>query len=362
MPVEVGDALVSATPVEGTSWRAVATAPSDSILASVQGGNKWFPWLLYAAIVVAAYVAIALLRRALERGATTSEMNRKLAVSKASLEASNAGLAAANNQLESQAKELKRSNEDLEQFASVASHDLSEPLRKVQMFSRQLHDSEAEHLSAAGHDYLRRMGDAAERMESLIRDLLEFSRVTTRGHPFALVDLEQVFREVESDLEGTLDSTGGRIEIGGLPTVEADPLQMRQLAQNLLANALKFGREGIPPVVTVTGEFEGRHAIVTVSDNGIGFDPQYSDRIFQVFERLHGRSSYAGTGIGLALCRKIAERHGGGIEADGRPGAGATFTVTLPVIQPGGEQVRATNGHHSATAADEVVQSAASLR
>ncbi len=316
-----GDRHFASVPIEGTGWRVVATAPTSELLAAVTGTNKWVPWLIFGAFAMAAVAALALLRRTIAGAADLRRVNDQLGDT--------------NQQLEARAKELKRSNEELEQFASIASHDLSEPLRKVQMFSRRLQEVEAAQLSARGEDYINRMIAAAERMETLIRDLLEFSRVTTRGNPFSRVDLGEVFHAAVADLEVSVAESGAKIEIGTLPVVAADPLQMRQLAQNLISNAVKFHRDGDPPRVQVHGEIQDGIARVVVADDGIGFDPRYAGRIFRVFERLHGRSAYRGTGIGLALCRKIAERHGGGIVAEGRLGDGATFTVELPVVQAG---------------------------
>jgi signal transduction histidine kinase len=187
---------------------------------------------------------------------------------------------------------------------------------------------------------------AATRMRTLINDLLTFSRVTSKAQPLVPVDLGRVAQEVLTDLEGRIQQTGGRVELGGLPTLESDPTQMRQLLQNLIGNALKFCRPDQPPVVTVRGRpldppaavSNGDAAIptlwrITVQDNGIGFDERYLDRIFGVFQRLHGRSEYEGTGMGLAICRKIVERHGGTITARSTPGGGATFVVTLPLAR-----------------------------
>ena len=266
--------------------------------------------------------------------------------------------------------ELQRSNRELEQFASVASHDLQEPLRKIQAFGDRLQAKCGEALNEQGREYLGRMRSAAARMSTLINDLLAFSRVTTKAQPFAEVDLAAEARQVVSDLEGRIQQVGGIVEIGPLPTLFADPIQMRQLLQNLIGNGLKFHRPGVPPVVRVEGRIlpptpalphegggsntspspaglpahtqqgEGRGVEeertetwceITVQDNGIGFDEKYLDRIFQLFQRLHSRSEYEGTGIGLAICRKIVERHGGTITARSAPGQGATFLVTLPV-------------------------------
>jgi light-regulated signal transduction histidine kinase (bacteriophytochrome) len=183
------------------------------------------------------------------------------------------------------------------------------------------------------------MQHAAERMAVLIEDLLSFSRVTTRARPFTDVDLNEVTQQVLSDLEARIEQTGAEIEVGKLPRLDSDPTQMRQLMQNLIGNALKFTKQGERPKVSVYSEVNGsNHCKIMVKDNGIGFDDKYLDRIFTVFQRLHGRNEYEGTGIGLAVCRKIVDRHGGNITAKSAPGEGATFVVTLPLTQPKAEQ------------------------
>ncbi len=229
---------------------------------------------------------------------------------------------------------LKQSNRELEDFAYVASHDLQEPLRKIQAFGDRLHAKYAPELPEQAQDYIARMQSAAKRMQVLINDLLAFSRVTTKAQPFVPVDLEHVGREVAHDLEIRTHEVGAHVEIGSLPAIDADPLQMRQLLQNLISNALKFHREGVPPLVTVNGSAESDRAQIVVVDNGIGFEEQYAERIFTMFERLHGRGTYEGTGIGLAICRKIVERHGGEIVARSTPGVGSTFIVSLPLHHP----------------------------
>jgi len=253
----------------------------------------------------------------------------------------------AEEQLRRFAGQLERSNAELQNFASVASHDLQEPLRKIQAFSDRLREKCGDALSAQGLDYLDRMQSAAQRMQVLIQDLLKLSRVTSRAQPFEDCNLDEIVRAVISDLEITIEQKQARVEVHDLPTVQADPLQMRQLFQNLISNALKFQREGDIPHVIVEGrvfqmkerKFPGappgdQICKVVVRDNGIGFDGKFTDQIFVVFQRLHSRSEYEGTGIGLAICRKITDRHGGTIVAKSAEGQGAAFIVTLPLTQP----------------------------
>jgi len=237
----------------------------------------------------------------------------------------------AEEELHSAMRRLEASNRELEDFAYVASHDLQEPLRKIQAFGDRLKAKHAAALDPQARDYIERMQAAAKRMQILINDLLSFSRVTTKAQPFVPVDLGVVAHEVAHDLELRAHDAGGEIVIGALPSIEADPLQMRQLLQNLASNALKFHRQGVPPRVEISGEAVDGRAQIVVADNGIGFEEKYADRIFTMFERLHGRGTYEGTGIGLAICRKIAERHGGEIAARSTPGQGSTFIVTLPI-------------------------------
>ncbi len=243
----------------------------------------------------------------------------------------------AEKQAAASAVELLRSNGELEQFAYVASHDLQEPLRKIQAFGDRLKIKCAAQLSADGIDYLDRMMSSATRMRQLINDLLAFSRLTSKPRVFGPVNLATIAAGMLSDLEIRIQQTGARVEIGFLPVIDADPLQMRQLFQNLLSNALKFFKPDTPPNITIDGEIiPGVRPLLRLQfrDNGIGFDVKYLDRIFQVFQRLHGRGDYEGTGVGLAICHKIAHLHGGEITAISSPGNGATFVVTLPVCQP----------------------------
>ncbi|MEI6561573.1 MAG: CHASE3 domain-containing protein [Verrucomicrobiota bacterium] len=244
------------------------------------------------------------------------------------------------------AAQLERSNAELRDFASVASHDLQEPLRKIQAFADRLRLKCADALGDEGLDYLARMQNAAGRMQTLIQDLLTLSYVTSRAQPFARVNLGQVVQGVLSDLELRIEQGGAKIEVGGLPEIDADPVQMRQLFQNLISNALKFHKPGQPPEVTLSarifpspepqlpGAGPGEEICqIVVADNGIGFEAQYVEQVFTLFQRLHSREEYEGTGIGLAVCRKIAHRHGGSIVAKSEKGQGATFIVKLPVKQ-----------------------------
>jgi len=242
---------------------------------------------------------------------------------------------------------LARSNSELEQFAYVASHDLQEPLRKIQAFGDRLKSKLDGTTLQEGKDYLERMQSAAARMQRLINDLLTFSRVISKSQPFVPVDLGLVTKEVLGDLEVRIEQTKAHVDLGSLPTIEADPMQMRQLLQNLIGNALKFQPQNGKPQINISAQIvrrpfnagaeggtEQELCELMIKDNGIGFDEKYSDKIFAMFQRLHGRNEYEGTGVGLAVCRRIADRHGGTISAQGKPGEGATFTVTLPVSRP----------------------------
>ena len=257
------------------------------------------------------------------------------------------GRKADEEQLRRFAAQLEQSNAELKNFASVASHDLQEPLRKIQAFGGRLRAKCAEQLGPKGLDYLERMEGAAQRMQVLIQDLLKLSRVTSRALPFEQCDLRAIALAVLGDLEVAIEQKDARVGIGDLPVIEGDPVQMHQIFLNLISNALKFQRPGETPVVTVSARvFTPADAIITgaatgaavceitVQDNGIGFEACFVEQIFVVFQRLHTRTEYEGTGIGLAVCRKITDRHGGTIVAHSDPTGGAKFTITLPVKQP----------------------------
>ncbi|HIK12989.1 MAG TPA: hypothetical protein IGS52_22470 [Oscillatoriaceae cyanobacterium M33_DOE_052] len=269
------------------------------------------------------------------------ERTQELAVANADLLAEIADRKRAQARLQAYTKKLEQSNRELQDFAFVASHDLQEPLRKIQAFGDRLQARFGDKLGDQGQDFLGRMQNAASRMQVLIEDLLSFSRVTTKAQPFAPVNLSKVVEGVLSDLETRIERTQGRVTVGELPTIDADSSQMRQLFQNLIGNALKFHRAGVPPEIEVSAHLNN-HGIceIRVADNGIGFEQKHVERIFTVFQRLHSRSEYEGTGIGLAICRKIVERHNGIITATSTLGKGSTFIVTLPVTHPEGASIQ----------------------
>jgi signal transduction histidine kinase len=245
------------------------------------------------------------------------------------------------NELTIYSEELSRSNRELEDFAFVASHDLQEPLRKIRAFGDRLMSTYGQELDGKGADYISRMKLAAERMSNLINDLLEFSRVTTRGDDFSDVDLSLLIEEVVGDLEIAIEECDGKINVDDLPFIKGDKGQMYQLFLNLLSNAIKFRKPDVSPVISIQYEKHQTNDeltnltvdwhIITISDNGIGFEQEFADKIFVPFQRLHGRTEYKGTGIGLAVCRRIIERHGGTISAESDLTKGAVFTLRIPV-------------------------------
>jgi PAS domain S-box-containing protein len=243
---------------------------------------------------------------------------------------------------------LRRSNENLQQFAYIASHDLQEPLRKIQSFGDMLATTCKDALDESGQDIIRRMQTSAQRMSILIEDLLTYSRLSTHRVPYNPIALIDVVRRVLADLELRIAETAAVIELGELPVVNGEQRQLEQLLLNLIGNALKFCRLGVAPHIRISCQQLPATAIpvgvlpaqsrspqyveLNVSDNGIGFDEKYLDRIFQVFQRLHGKSNFPGSGVGLAICRKVIENHDGGITARSTPGLGSVFSVYLPVL------------------------------
>lgn len=235
----------------------------------------------------------------------------------------------AQEQLQATLQELQRSNNELQEFAFVASHDLQEPLRKIQTFAERL-GVRAENFDPQCRDYLERMSAAANRMQALIRDLLDYSRVTSRGKTFEILDTEQVLDGVLGDMEADLEGSNAQVQREPLPPIQGDPTQIRQLLQNLLSNAVKFHKDDQPPCIRIYAEHvTSGEWTLCVEDQGIGFDEKYLDRIFNPFQRLHGRGVYPGTGIGLAIVKKILDRHHARISASSTPGQGSLFRITF---------------------------------
>lgn len=227
---------------------------------------------------------------------------------------------------------LERADQELQAFAYIASHDLQEPLRKVNAFGQRLFDMNAEHLDARSLDYLQRMLGASSRMQAMLSGLLAYSRIVTHGNAFEWTNLRALAREVAESFNARLTPMHGRIVVSDLPSVECDAQQIRQLLNHLLDNALKFCHDGVPPIITITmQETQNSHeaVIISVRDNGIGFNAHQQQAIFQLFQKLHGHQ-YPGPGMGLSIARRIAERHHGTLTADSVPGMGAVFTLKLP--------------------------------
>jgi signal transduction histidine kinase len=303
-----------------------ARSTNSQVIYSTAIGTTLFATVVGLAMVAIAYFYVA--REDANRRRMTEELEQRVVERTAELAVA--------------IDALRISNRELEQFASVASHDLQEPLRKIEAFGDRLKNRAAAALDDSARDYLDRVLSSASRMRSLINDLLSFSRITTRGQQPQRIELGSIAREVVSDLEGRLQEVSGEVKLGWLPALDADPLQMRQLLQNLIGNALKFHKPDVKPVIEVAGSTIesptlGAACRILVRDNGIGFEEIYLDRIFNVFQRLHGRKEYEGTGMGLAICRRIVERHGGTITARSTSGEGATFIVELPLTSRLGE-------------------------
>lgn len=231
-------------------------------------------------------------------------------------------------------RELKRSNQELQEFTSIVSHDLKEPIRKVISFGERLKEKNT-NLDEEGNHYIDKIHDASIRMNALIDDLLILSNITTKEKSFERHDLTIIVKDSLINLEDRMEKTQGKVSIDNLPSIEVDQSQMRQLFQNLIGNSLKYHREGISPVVNIYSKSsENEKVEIVIEDNGIGFDEKYADKIFEPMQRLHGKSEYEGSGIGLAICRKIVDRHQGIISVKSTEGKGSTFIRTLPEKQP----------------------------
>ncbi|HUM69031.1 MAG TPA: ATP-binding protein, partial [Chloroflexota bacterium] len=247
----------------------------------------------------------------------------------------------AENQLKKSLAELEINNRELQEFAFIASHDLQEPLRKIQAFSDRLQVLYDDVIDERGQNYLRRLRQAAAHTQWLITDYLTFSRISAMSQVCVPTDLTAVIQSVMDDFESLILEAGATIYIADLPVIEAEWSQMHLLFRHLMSNALKFRQPDTPLHIRISGKLQPEMEIcqITVADNGIGFEQQHAERIFRVFQRLHGRDAYEGTGMGLAICRKVVERHHGRIGANSTPGHGAAFIITLPLHQPAGDQL-----------------------
>lgn len=234
--------------------------------------------------------------------------------------------------VEERTRELQRSNEELEKFAYVASHDLQEPLRMVSSYTQLLARRYKDRLDEDAEEFIGYAVDGAQRMQTLINELLKYSRVGTQNRELAPTDCEEVLDAACANLKIAMEESGAELKRESLPMVMGDQTQLVQLFQNLLGNAIKFRREGVPPEIEVGARESEGWWVFSVSDNGIGIDEEYAERIFIIFQRLHDRAEYSGTGIGLALCKKIVERHGGTIRLESEPGKGSTFYFSLPDV------------------------------
>ena len=301
--------------------------------------------LAISAVMLAGVLAIRPLFLAIKEAAAVLQqdkevLEKKVAVRTEELRDANARLSVelderrrAEQRMAQYAGDLARSNAELEQFAYVASHDLQEPLRMVASFTQLLARRYQGKLDQNADEFIGFAVDGARRMQELINDLLAYSRVGTRGKPLAPTDLTEVLKDAEANLHQAIEESGAVITHDPLPVVSGDPVQLTQLFQNLLANAIKF-RNAAAPRIHVSAQAREEDWLLSVKDNGIGIAPEHQERIFAIFQRLHGRGEYPGTGIGLALCKKIVERHGGHIWVESAPGQGSTFYFNIP----GGEE------------------------
>gem|GEM_PF-1087343 len=359
-----GDRVVAAfRRAPGTGWTVIVGAPKSAVFASA--GELMLLTLVMSLFLVGIGIGVSVWARrgviqAMQKlvaaakitgtgavpmeqqtGMTeTDEVARALRDAATQLQQREAQLRHVNESLEESVRDrthelaeanraLASRNQELNDFAHVASHDLQEPLRQIRSFAGIVQTEYGGILDEDGKSYLQRITAAGERMSRLIRDLLAYSQISTRRDASRPVNLNQILADVLSDLEIRLRETGGRVIAGNLPTLHGDPSQMHQLLLNLIGNALKFHREGVPPVVTVEAKVDSGVRII-VEDNGIGFDSKHASRIFAPFQRLHGRDTFEGTGIGLAIVRRIAEFHEGRVEATGRPNEGSRFEIIFP--------------------------------
>jgi light-regulated signal transduction histidine kinase (bacteriophytochrome) len=313
----------AAAPQPATHWHIAISAPTSALYKPASGVSRWLPWAIIGLLTLALVAISLLVRRAISAGAEIAVANAELARSQRRLRERAVELQRSN-------ADLQRSNSELEQFAYVASHDLSAPLRAVAGFSQLLAVRYKGKLDDSAEEFISHMQDGVERMQRIIDDLLAYSRVDRSGLTPEDVDLEAAMQEVLRTLEPEIAERGATVTHDPLPRVCGEPGQLAQVLQNLVGNGMKFTAPGVAPVVHVSATREGDRCRVSVRDNGIGVDPGHVDRIFKMFQRLHSTDDYPGTGIGLAICQKIIERHGGGIRIDPAPGGGSIFSFDVP--------------------------------
>ena len=303
-----GQRYVVTAPVVNSDWRVAITAPTDDLYTALVGSRRWVLWTVFAAFALAGAVGIVLLARVLSSAAIVADQS-------AALEDANAALMAANAELDA--------------FSYSVSHDLRAPLRAIDGFSRIVVDEDVGQLSDEQHRYLGLVRDNTHRMSELIDDLLALSRLASRPLVRQIVDMNELVAEVRESLQPDLAGRDVRIVAEDLPPVHADPVLVRQVLQNLLGNAVKYSRERSPGEIRISSGRSGDQVEFIVRDNGVGFDMRYADKLFEVFQRLHLAEDYDGTGVGLAIVRRIVERHGGRVWATSSPGQGASFHFTL---------------------------------
>jgi signal transduction histidine kinase len=323
-----GDEQYFATaPQPETKWRIVLSAPTSSLYRPASGVSRWLPWVAIGLLGFALLAIALLVARAISAAGAIALANERLERSQERLREHASDLRRAN-------LELQRSNAELEQFAYVASHDLSAPLRAVAGFSQLLSVRYRGRLDANADEFIAHMQEGVDRMQRIIDDLLTYSRVDRSGLRATDVDLEGVLEEVLRVLEPDLAERGASVTHDSLPTVRGDRGQLVQLLQNLIANGVKFCRPGTAPAVHVSARPVGERWQVSVTDNGIGIEPAHAERVFEMFHRLHSADEYPGTGIGLAICKKIVERHDGEIRIAPAPDGGSVVTFDLPMTVP----------------------------
>jgi signal transduction histidine kinase len=307
----------------GTNWHVAISTPTSTLYKTASGTTRWLPWVILGVLALALLAIGLLMQRAIEASARIAVVNAQLAASQERLRERAIELQRSN-------EELQRSNADLEQFAYVASHDLSAPLRAVAGFSQLLGVRYKGKLGDDADEFIKHMQDGVARMQGIIDDLLAYSRVDRTDLEPEPIDLDAILDEVLHSLGPDIAERGAEVTRDPLGRAQGEPGQLSQVVQNLIANGIKFTADGVTPKVHVSAERSGGRVRVSVRDNGIGIDAEHAERIFKMFQRLHTSDEYPGTGIGLAISQKIVERHGGSIVMEPAPGGGTVFTFDIP--------------------------------